>query len=86
MHLVLVNTKKKLICFFIFICIAVSRALREATYPFLALICLRDNRMTVVGRMEGKFRLIIIIVGCILAQARTCNWAILFAMLRTVVP
>ncbi|XP_020605014.1 FAS-associated factor 2-like [Orbicella faveolata] len=31
----------------------VSRALREATYPFLALICLRDNRMTVVGRMEG---------------------------------
>ncbi|XP_074615896.1 FAS-associated factor 2-like [Acropora palmata] len=31
----------------------VSRAVREATYPFLALICLRDNRMTVVGRMEG---------------------------------
>lgn len=31
----------------------VSRALRETTYPFLALICLRDNRMNVVGRMEG---------------------------------
>ncbi|XP_031572121.1 FAS-associated factor 2-like [Actinia tenebrosa] len=31
----------------------VSNALRETTYPFLALICLRDNRMTVVGRMEG---------------------------------
>ncbi|KAJ7357568.1 FAS-associated factor 2 [Desmophyllum pertusum] len=31
----------------------VSHALREATYPFLAVICLRDNRMTVVGRMEG---------------------------------
>lgn len=29
--------------------------MREATYPFLALICLRDNRMTVVGRMEGEF-------------------------------
>lgn len=38
-----------------FLCIAVSRAVREATYPFLALICLRDNRMTVVGRMEGEF-------------------------------
>ncbi|XP_068707194.1 FAS-associated factor 2-like [Montipora foliosa] len=31
----------------------VSRALREVTYPFLALICLRDSRMTVAGRMEG---------------------------------
>lgn len=38
-----------------FLCLAVSRAVREATYPFLALICLRDNRMTVVGRMEGEF-------------------------------
>ena len=38
-----------------FIYASVSRALREATYPFLALICLRDNRMTVVGRMEGMF-------------------------------
>ena len=45
-----------------FICIAVSRALREATYPFLAVICLRDNRMTVVGRMEGK---VMITVGYI---------------------
>ena len=35
----------------------VSRALRETTYPFLALICLRDNRMNVVGRMEGKLSL-----------------------------
>ena len=39
---------------FILSCATVSRALREATYPFLALICLHDNRMTVVGRMEGK--------------------------------
>ncbi|KAK3737238.1 hypothetical protein QZH41_010868 [Actinostola sp. cb2023] len=31
----------------------VSKALRETTYPFLALVSLRDNRMTVVGRMEG---------------------------------
>lgn len=31
----------------------VSQALRENTYPFLALIVLRDNRMTVVARIEG---------------------------------
>ena len=33
--------------------ISVSQALRENTYPFLALIVLRDNRMTVVARIEG---------------------------------
>jgi hypothetical protein len=33
--------------------IVVSQALRENTYPFLALIVLRDNRMTVVARIEG---------------------------------
>ncbi|XP_046749059.1 FAS-associated factor 2 [Diprion similis] len=32
----------------------VSEALRSGTYPFLALIVLRDNRMTIVGRMEGS--------------------------------
>ncbi|RWS24860.1 FAS-associated factor 2-like protein [Leptotrombidium deliense] len=32
----------------------VSQALRENTYPFLALIALKDNRMTVVKRFEGK--------------------------------
>ncbi|KAK7068484.1 FAS-associated factor 2 [Halocaridina rubra] len=31
----------------------VSQALRENAYPFLALIVLRDGRMTVVGRLEG---------------------------------
>ena len=31
----------------------VSQALRENAYPFLALIVLRDARMTVVGRLEG---------------------------------
>ncbi|XP_038052576.1 FAS-associated factor 2-like [Patiria miniata] len=31
----------------------VSHALREATYPFLALIVLRENKMTVVQRIEG---------------------------------
>ncbi|XP_050027193.1 FAS-associated factor 2 [Dermacentor andersoni] len=31
----------------------VSQALRENTYPFLAMIVLRDHRMTVVGRLEG---------------------------------
>ncbi|KAK4306942.1 hypothetical protein Pmani_021265 [Petrolisthes manimaculis] len=31
----------------------VSQALRENSYPFLALVVLRDNRMTVVGRLEG---------------------------------
>lgn len=31
----------------------VSRALKENTYPFLALIVLRQNKMTVVARIEG---------------------------------
>jgi len=31
----------------------VSQALRENTYPYLALIVLRDNRMTVVSKIEG---------------------------------
>jgi len=31
----------------------VSEALRESTYPFLAVIVLRQNRMVVVGRREG---------------------------------
>jgi len=31
----------------------VSQALRENTYPFLAMIVLRQNRMVVVGRQEG---------------------------------
>ncbi|XP_015598638.1 FAS-associated factor 2 [Cephus cinctus] len=31
----------------------VAEALRSGSYPFLALIVLRDNRMTIVGRMEG---------------------------------
>ncbi|OWF50061.1 FAS-associated factor 2-like [Mizuhopecten yessoensis] len=31
----------------------VSRALRENTYPFLALVVLRQNKMTVVARIEG---------------------------------
>lgn len=30
-----------------------SQALRENTYPFLAVIVLREHRMTVVGRLEG---------------------------------
>jgi len=36
-----------------FILISVSQALRENTYPYLALIVLRQNRMTVVARIEG---------------------------------
>uniref|UniRef100_A0A4W3JXR4 Fas associated factor family member 2 n=1 Tax=Callorhinchus milii TaxID=7868 RepID=A0A4W3JXR4_CALMI len=31
----------------------VSQALRENTYPFLAMIMLKEQRMTVVGRLEG---------------------------------
>lgn len=38
---------------FILFFISVSQALRESTYPFLALIVLRDTRMTVVARVEG---------------------------------
>ena len=35
------------------IAVSVSQALRENTYPFLALVVLRDNRMTVVAKIEG---------------------------------
>ena len=35
---------------------AVSLALREPTYPFLALIVLRDSKMTVVQRIEGAIQ------------------------------
>ncbi|XP_031849459.1 fas-associated factor 2 [Nomia melanderi] len=31
----------------------VAEALRSGSYPFLAIIVLKDNRMTMVGRMEG---------------------------------
>ncbi|KAJ8683205.1 hypothetical protein QAD02_018997 [Eretmocerus hayati] len=31
----------------------VAEALRSGTYPFLAVIVLKDNKMTIVGRMEG---------------------------------
>uniref|UniRef100_A0A665W9F6 FAS-associated factor 2 n=1 Tax=Echeneis naucrates TaxID=173247 RepID=A0A665W9F6_ECHNA len=37
----------------IFCCVSVSQALRENTYPFLAMIMLKDRKMTVVGRLEG---------------------------------
>lgn len=33
--------------------ILVFQALKESTYPFLAVIVLRQNKMMVVGRMEG---------------------------------
>lgn len=36
-----------------FVLFPVSQALRENTYPFLAVIMLKDRRMTVVGRLEG---------------------------------
>merc|ERR1712020_97004 len=35
----------------------VSQALRESSYPFLALIVLRQNKMMVVGRVEGHMNL-----------------------------
>ncbi len=30
-----------------------SIALRESTYPFLGLVCMRENRMALVLRQEG---------------------------------
>lgn len=45
-----------LVCFLFFplcVCTSVSQALRENTYPFLAMIMLKDRKMTVVGRLEG---------------------------------
>ncbi|VDN58804.1 unnamed protein product [Dracunculus medinensis] len=35
----------------------VSMALRENTYPFLGLLCMRDNRMVIVLRLEGDYEL-----------------------------
>lgn len=47
----------QLICFiptsYPWVFLSVSQALRENTYPFLAMIMLKDRRMTVVGRLEG---------------------------------
>lgn len=31
----------------------VSQSVREGYYPFLAVIVLKENRMTIVGRLEG---------------------------------
>jgi FAS-associated factor 2 len=31
----------------------VSQAMRESTYPFLALVVLRQSKMMIVGRFEG---------------------------------
>lgn len=36
-----------------FALVVVSQALRENTYPFLAMIVLKNSRMTVVARIEG---------------------------------
>ncbi|XP_054158133.1 FAS-associated factor 2-like [Oppia nitens] len=36
---------------------SVSQQLRESTYPFLALICLKQNRMVVVRKFEGRIHL-----------------------------
>ena len=44
----------------ILIIISVSCALRETTYPFMAVACLRDNRMMVVGRLQGVYSALII--------------------------
>jgi len=41
------------LCMLIHSVLVVSMALRENTYPFLAVIVLKDNRMTVVARIEG---------------------------------
>ncbi|EFO16453.2 UBX domain-containing protein [Loa loa] len=35
----------------------VSMALRENTYPFLGLLCMRETRMVVVLRLEGEYEL-----------------------------
>ena len=42
----------------------VSRAMRETTYPFLAIVCLRDNRMTIVWRIEGPMGVDELIAVC----------------------
>eukprot|EP00111_Clytia_hemisphaerica_P006708 TCONS_00019388-protein len=42
----------------------VSRAMRETTYPFLAVVCLREGRMTVVWRIEGCLDLDRLIAVC----------------------
>ena len=38
--------------------------MRETTYPFLAIVCLRDNRMTIVWRIEGPMGVDELIAVC----------------------
>ena len=47
----------------------VSCALRETTYPFMAVVCLVDNRMMVVGRLQGAMD----VDSCMARLAQTMN-------------
>jgi len=51
--------------------VAVSQALKENSYPFLALIVLRDNRMTVVSRIEGPIGQLLSSASLLLSVGRS---------------
>jgi len=53
------------------LCVAVSQALKENSYPFLALIVLRDNRMTVVSRIEGPIGQLLSSASLLLSVGRS---------------
>ena len=43
--------------------VAASQVMRESAYPYLAVICINDSQMAIVGRIEGKegVRLIVVV-------------------------
>lgn len=48
------------------VCIClVSRVMREATYPFLALLCVRDSRMMIVERVEAGGMTVDEVLACL---------------------
>ncbi|KAK6111953.1 UBA-like domain family protein [Brugia pahangi] len=52
----------------------VSMALRESTYPFLALLCMRETRMVVVLRLEGEYELEPMLFTIQTAIDENCNY------------
>ena len=46
--------------------IVVSRVIQEATYPFLALLCVQDSRMMIVERIEASQMTVDEVMACLI--------------------
>jgi hypothetical protein len=44
----------------------VSQVMQEATYPFLALLCLQDSRMMIVDRLEAAQMTVDEVMACLI--------------------